>query len=36
MDRDIDCESNGIVGIFLGVEISELKIGQVWWKYEVI
>jgi hypothetical protein len=36
MDRDIDCEWIGIVVVFLAVEVSELKIGEVWWKYEVI
>jgi hypothetical protein len=36
MDRKEDIESNGIVGIFLGVEMIELKFGEVWWKYEEI
>jgi hypothetical protein len=36
MDRDCDLKWIGIVVVFLAVEMSELKIGEVWWKYEEI
>jgi hypothetical protein len=36
MDRDLDFSLNSIVYVFLGGKISELKMGEVWWKYEEI